>query len=314
MITVLAGGVGAAKFVDGLASVVPLKEITILANTGDDASFHGLHVSPDMDTVIYTLAGMIDRDRGWGVAGETFRCLQALKALGEDAWFQLGDRDLAMHLRRTRRLHEGATLSEVTQEICVSLRVRCRVLPMTNDLAPTLVKTPEGMLSFQEYFVKLQQRPEVLEINLSAAAASAPAPGVLQSIRDSDAVILAPSNPFISIGPILAVPGIRQALRDTSATVAAITPIVGGKALKGPADRMLKSLGFEASASAVAERYRDFLDLFVLDRQDEPLRPYLERLGLHVLVTNTIMDTARSKEALARTVVETLLRIPERSG
>ncbi|MBI2816044.1 MAG: 2-phospho-L-lactate transferase [Acidobacteria bacterium] len=311
MLTVLAGGVGAAKFVDGLSAVVPPEEITVIANTGDDASFHGLHISPDMDTIIYTLAGIIDRERGWGVAGDTFECLNALRMLGEDAWFQLGDRDLAMHLRRTRRLHEGATLSEVTREICDSFHIRSRVIPMTDALAPTLIRTAEGTLPFQEYFVKLQQRLEVLEIDLSAARASRPAPGVLEAIRDSDAVILAPSNPFISIGPILAIPGVGEALRAASA-IAAVTPIVGGKALKGPADRMLKSLGFEPSAGAMAKLYRDFLDLFVLDRKDEYLKPSIERSGVRVLVTDTIMNSAASKQNLARSVVEALQRRWER--
>lgn len=308
MITVLAGGVGAAKFLDGLAGVVPPQEITVIANTGDDACFHGLHVSPDVDTVLYTLAGLVDRERGWGVAGDTFHCLEALRRLGEDAWFNLGDRDLAIHLRRTRRLRQGATLSEVTQELCAALHIACRVIPMTNDSAATYVRTPDGRLPFQEYFVKLGQRPEVLEVDLSAASSSSAAPGVLEAIEQAEAVIVAPSNPFISVGPILAVRGIRQALRDTRAPVAAISPIVGGKALKGPADRMLASLGFESSAACVAELYRDFIDLFVLDLQDASLREGVEGMGMRVLVTQTVMSSTEARRHLAREVIEAVRR------
>ena len=221
MLTVLAGGIGAAKFLDGLAGVVPPESITVIANTGDGERFHGLHVSPDIDTVIYTLA-------------------------------------------------------DVTGELCAALGVGCRILPMTNDPAATRVRTPQGVLPFQEYFVKLGQRPEVLEVDLTEASASSPAPGVLEAIAQSDAIILAPSNPFISIGPILAVRGIRDALRETRARAVAISPIVGGKALKGPADRMLKSLGFESSAVAVAELYREFVDLFVVDLKDAVLREEIE--------------------------------------
>jgi LPPG:FO 2-phospho-L-lactate transferase len=320
MFTVLAGGIGAAKFFDGLAGVVPPEEITVIANTGDDACFHGLHVSPDVDTVIYTLAGLVDRERGWGVAGDTFHCLEALRRLGEEAWFQLGDCDLALHLRRTNRLREGATLSEITQEVCAALHIACRIIPMTNSPAQTRVRTPEGVLPFQEYFVKLGQRPEVLEVDLSAASAASAAPGVLEAIENAEAVILAPSNPFISIGPILAVgsgigirgseigSGIRQALRYTHATVAAISPIVGGKALKGPADRMLQSLGFESSAACVAELYRDFLDIFVLDVQDASLKQEIERKGMRVLVTETVMSSTDARRELARVLMAAIRR------
>ncbi len=304
MITVLAGGVGAAKFLDGLAAVMPPEEITVIVNTGDDAHFHGLHVSPDVDTVLYTLSGLVDQEHGWGVAGDTFHCLETLRRLGEDSWFQLGDRDIALHLRRTRRLREGATLSLATQELCAALGVGCRILPMTNAPAATRLRTPEGMLWFQEYFVKLGQRPEVLEVDLAEAAAAQPAPGVLESIAETEAVILAPSNPFISIGPILAVEGIREALRNTRAPVAAISPIVGGKALKGPADRMMKSLGLDSSAASVAELYRDFVDLFVIDLEDAALRGEIENKGMPVLVTQTVMSSSNARKDLARTVVD----------
>lgn len=306
MIVVLAGGIGAAKFLEGLVAVMPPEEVTVIANTGDDACFHGLHVSPDMDTVMYTLAGWVDRGRGWGIAGDTFHCLEALQGLGAATWFQLGDRDLATHLYRTRRLREGATLADVTRELCQAAGVRCRLVPMSNDPAPTRLRTSAGMLSFQEYFVKLRQEPEVLEVDLAAAERSAAAPGVVQSVMEAAGVIVAPSNPLISIGPILAVRGVREALRQTRAPLAAISPIVGGKALKGPADRMLTSLGLGASASAVAELYRDFADVFVLDQQDVHLQPEVESKGMTAVVTQTIMATSEAKQQLARTALQAL--------
>jgi len=318
MITVLAGGIGAAKFLEGLAAVMPPEEITVIANTGDDAVFYGLRVSPDMDTVLYTLAGVVNRETGWGLAADTFHCLRAMERLGEATWFQLGDRDIATHLYRTRRLREGATLSEVTRELGDRFGVRCRILPrilpMSDDAAPTRLRTSAGWLSFQEYFVKLGQEPEVLEVDLSAAARSQPAPGVIEAILISNGVIVAPSNPIISIGPILSVPGIREALRKTPARVAAISPIVGGKALKGPADRMLASLGYGSSAAAVAELYRDFVDLFVLDQQDAALQSEVENKGMRAIVTQTIMDSAEAKRSLAATTLQALQEIRDQSA
>ena len=306
MITVLAGGVGAAKFLEGLAAVMPPEQITVIANTGDDAEFHGLHVSPDVDTVMYTLAGMVDRERGWGIAGDTFHFLEALGRFGEETWFQLGDRDLATHWKRTLRLRQGATLSEVTEELRRALGVECRILPMSDDPARTRLRTTAGLLAFQEYFVKLRQQPEVLEADFSEAAASRPSPGILEAIRTAQGVILAPSNPILSIGPILAVPGIREALRNTAAPVAAVSPIIGGRALKGPADRILSSLGLGASAAAVAELYRDFLDIFVLDREDAHLREEVERKGMKAVVTQTVMNSPQARQDLAQVVLEAL--------
>ena len=306
MITVLAGGIGAAKFLEGLAAILPPEQFTVIVNTGDDAEFHGLHVSPDIDTIMYTLAGVVNRETGWGIAGDTFQALEALRRLGAETWFQLGDQDLATHLHRTRRLREGAPLGDVTSELCQRYGVRCRILPMSNDPTPTRLRTSAGELSFQEYFVKLRQQPEVLEVDLSAAEDSQPAPGVIEAIINAQGVIVAPSNPMISIGPILAVPGIRDALRNTPAPVAAISPIIGGKALKGPADRMMQSLGLGASAVSVAELYRDFLAVFVLDDQDTALQPEVERNGMKVIVTQTIMSSAHAKQSLASTMIEAI--------
>ena len=306
MITVLAGGVGAAKFLEGLVAVMPPSQITVIVNTGDDARFHGLHVSPDIDTVIYTLAGLVNREQGWGLAGDTFHCLEALDHLGAETWFRLGDRDLATHLWRTRRLREGATLSAVTEELRQAFGIACRILPMTDNPAPTRLRTTAGVLAFQEYFVKLRQEPEVLEADFSAAAASQPAAGVLESLRQARGIILAPSNPILSLGPILTVPGVRETLQTTAAPVAAISPIVGGKALKGPADGNLKSLGLAASATAVAELCRDFVDIFVMDRKDAALCDAVQKMGIEALAAQTIMDSAIAKQELAQTVLAAL--------
>jgi LPPG:FO 2-phospho-L-lactate transferase len=313
MITVLAGGVGAAKFLQGLAAIRPPNEIHVIVNTGDDAQFHGLYVCPDIDTILYTLAGLGDPERGWGICNDTFHCQEALRRLGEAAWFQLGDQDLATHLYRTRLLREGANLAEATEALRQQMSRRVHhplphLIPMTNDPAPTRVRTSAEWLSFQEYFVKLRQEPEVLEVDLSSAARlqNGPAPGVIESILTADAVVVAPSNPLISIGPILAVPGVREALRTTRARIGAISPIIGGKALKGPADRMMASLGFGSTAAAVAELYRDFVDVFVMDQQDAALRPEVESKGMQAIVTQTVMTSAGSKEQLARTMLGAL--------
>ena len=303
MIVVLAGGIGAARFLEGLAAVMPPERITVIVSTGDDDEFHGLHVSPDLDTVLYTLAGIVDPERGWGVAGDTFACLDSLASLGLETWFRLGDRDLATHLARTERLSQGATLSTVADELRHAHGVACRILPMSNDHARTRLRTTAGRLAFQEYFVKLRQEPEVLEADFSEAAAARPAPGVLEAIAECVGVIVAPSNPILSIGPILAVPGIREALRDTAAPVAAISPIVGGRALKGPTDRNLRSLGFGSSAAAVAELYRDFLDVFVLDRADGNWIEEIEGQGIHAVAATAVMSSPEAKQELARTVL-----------
>lgn len=303
MITVLAGGVGAAKFLEGLTAIVPPEEITVIVNTGDDALFHGLQVCPDIDTVIYTLAGLNDRERGWGLRDETYSCLEELTKLGEETWFTLGDRDFATHLYRTRRLREGSLLSEVTAELTELRNLKLKILPMTDAPAPTVLETDMGRLGFQEYFVGKGQRPIVQRIDLSAAQAATPAKGVIPALLLANTVILAPSNPLISIGPILAVQELRETLTKTRARVAAISPIIGGKALKGPADKMLRSLGYGSTASAVAKMYADFLDVFVLDQTDAALAPEIESADLSVLTTNTVMNSDEAKQQLARDVL-----------
>ncbi|HTM49121.1 MAG TPA: 2-phospho-L-lactate transferase [Bryobacteraceae bacterium] len=299
-VVALAGGVGAARFLDGLARVMDPGRLCIVGNTADDTEMYGLHISPDLDTVAYTLAGLANPEHGWGLEGDTFHCLDALRSLGADAWFQLGDRDFATHLYRTARLRAGATLTQVTRELCASWGVRPALLPMSDDPVRTRVKTRHGTLDFQTYFVRRGARDTVLGIDFRGALQARPAPGLLQAIRNAARVILCPSNPIISIGPILAVPGIREALRKSAAPVVAISPIVGGKALKGPAARMMKSLGLRVSATGVAELYRDFLHAMLLDRADERLAPAIEKLGIRAVVTDTIMTGLARKKALAR--------------
>jgi LPPG:FO 2-phospho-L-lactate transferase len=304
MITVLAGGVGAAKFLRGLIDVVDAASVTVIGNTADDEEFLGLHVSPDLDTVVYTLADAVHPEQGWGLADETFHVLEQARRLGDEAWFLLGDKDIATHLLRTRLLREGRSLSEATEHIARAFGLRCRLLPMSDDRVRTIVATDAGELSFQEYFVRRRQQDEVRALRFDGAEAARPAPGVLEAIADADAVIVAPSNPFVSIGPILAVPGVRQALIETNASVAAVSPIVGGQAIKGPADRMLASLGHDVSATGVARLYADFLDVLVLDQQDAALAPEVESLGVRAAVTDTIMRDAASRRALAEATLK----------
>jgi LPPG:FO 2-phospho-L-lactate transferase len=299
-IVALAGGVGAARFLDGLVRVIDPARLWIVGNTADDTEMHGLHISPDLDTVAYTLAGLANPQHGWGLDGDTFHCLEALRKLGAEAWFQLGDRDFATHLYRTARLREGATLTQVTAELTTALGLSCKLVPMTEQRVRTLVKTRSGVMDFQTYFVRRQARDTVLGVTFDGARRARPAPGLLQAIRQAAGIIICPSNPIISIGPILAVPGIREALRQSAAPVAAISPIVGGRALKGPAARMMKSLGMRVSALGVAELYRDFVNVFILDQVDASQAAKVEALGMHVVITDTIMTSMAKKKALAR--------------
>lgn len=305
-ITALAGGIGASKLLLGLASVMRPEDITIIANTGDDIELFGLRICPDIDTVIYTLAGVINEETGWGLKDDTFECLRWLERYGDGSWFNLGDRDLATHIFRTAELLAGRSLTEVTDQIRKSLGVRSMILPMTDAYTPTRVVTESGEMHFQEYFVRRRCEPRVREIRFDNIESAQPARGVLSAIFEADAVIICPSNPFISIGPILAVPGVREALEKTTATVIAVTPIIGGRALKGPAADMLRDLGHEVSATAVARLYADCIDVFVLDEADASLAPDIEELRIRVLLTNTIMATLEDKQHLAQCLLESL--------
>jgi LPPG:FO 2-phospho-L-lactate transferase len=305
-VVALAGGVGAARFLDGLARTVAPEKLFIIGNTGDDAEIHGLHISPDLDTVTYTLAGLADPQRGWGVRGDSFRCLEALGELGGETWFQLGDRDLATHLYRSQRLREGSMLTEVTREITAALGVRSSIVPMSDDRVRTRICTAAGELEFQTYFVKRRARVKVAGLRFEGAEKAEPAPGVLQAIAQADAIIVCPSNPFISVGPILAIPGIRGALAGRRDRVVAISPIVGGRALKGPAAAMMKSMRSRASAAEVAKMYADFCSVFVLDEIDRRQAGEVAAFGLRPVVTNTVMTGLRERKALARAVVREL--------
>ncbi len=303
MITVLAGGVGAARFLQGLLAVHRPSDITIISNVGDDAEFFGLHVSPDIDIVLYHLAGLADEERGFGIKDDTFNVLDTIAQFGYDTWFRLGDRDLASCLTRTDLLRRGRTLAEATAEIAAALLVPARVIPVTNDRLRTKIRTDDGVLDFQEYFVKRGTEGHVREVIFDGAVTAAPAPGVVEAISDAAGVILAPSNPLVSIGPILSVPDARNALRATNACIAAVSPIVGGRAIRGPADRMLRDQGMDASPASIGRLYQDFLDVLVIDQVDADQKPVIEDAGLDVVVTDTIMDSMEKKAALARTVL-----------
>jgi LPPG:FO 2-phospho-L-lactate transferase len=303
MICVLTGGTGGAKFVDGLSQVVPPEEITLIVNTGDDLLWWGLYVSPDIDSITYVLSGMLSRERGWGVKGDTFLCLQAMGQLGEPTWFHTGDRDLAVHLLRSRLLAEGKTLSEATSTICDKLAVKARVLPMSNSRVETRVDTPSGELSFEEYFVQRWYQDPVNSVRFAGSSDAEPAPGVIEAIVSADAVIIAPSNPITSIGPILAVPGIREALVRARGKVAAISPIVGNAAVAGPAGILMTAQGLPCTIAGVAKAYEDFLDLLICDIRDAQAADKLRGKGLRVQCTQTIMRSAEDKCTLARNVL-----------
>ena len=306
-IVTLAGGVGAAKFIRGLVRRIAAENLTVVVNTGDDEVFYGLHVSPDIDTVTYTLAGVVNRAQGWGRDGESFNVLTALARFYGKPWFGLGDRDLATHLYRTERLRQGARLSAITREIADAFGVKSQILPMSDDRVRTFVKLRgQSALPFQEYFVRRRARGAVEKIELRGIAAARPAPAVMRAIRDSRAVILAPSNPFVSLGPILNLRGVREALRRRRSRVAAISPIVGGKTIKGPADKMLRGLKMEVSPLGVARLYRDIAGLFVIDNTDRRFIEPIERLGMRVVATDTIMRTPERAAALAKVVLRAL--------
>lgn len=305
-IAALAGGVGGARFLRGLIGCVDPRRLTIIGNTGDDDSFFGLHVSPDLDTILYTLSGRADPVRGWGVKGDTFTALAALGALGLPTWFQLGDRDLATHLYRTAELRAGRSLSAVTRALAVRHRLRARLVPMSDEPVRTFVHTERGRLAFQEYLVRHRGRGRVRRIEVAGAAAAPAAPGVLGALRGADAILIAPSNPLVSIGPILAVRGVRAALARRRERVAAISPLVGGRPLRGPLHRMLRGLGLEVSPLGIARLYEDVVGLLVLDHADAAWAPRVERLGVRVLVTGTVMRTRVLAARLARAVLAAL--------
>ena len=304
MITVLAGGVGAARYLAGQLQVTPPAEVVAVVNVADDVELHGLHVSPDIDTVIYTLSGAIDPERGWGLADETWNALGELRSLGIDAWFNLGDRDIGTHLFRTTLLREGASLSEATARLAAARGVRCRVLPASDQPIETRVTLASGAeVGFQEYFVRLAHDVAISGVRFAGAEQARPAPGVLEAVDEAEVVVLAPSNPVVSIGPVLAVPGVEAALAARRERNVAVSPIVAGAALKGPADRMLRELGEESSVVGVARRYRGLVAALVIDEADAELAPAVAEAGVRPVVAPTIMSSPEAAAELARRTV-----------
>jgi LPPG:FO 2-phospho-L-lactate transferase len=303
-VVALAGGVGGAKLADGLASRLDPDHLTIIVNTGDDFEHIGLVICPDVDTVCYTLAGIANPETGWGRANETWYAFETLEKLGGPTWFKLGDQDLGLHLERTRRLRLGDSLSRVVSEFCRAWGVGWRVIPMTNDPMPTWVNTDEGELPFQEYFVHRQCRPVVKGFMFAGAEQAKPAPGVLEALRDAGLVVICPSNPWVSVGPILAVPGIRKALESAQAPVIAVSPIIGGKAVKGPAAKMYTEMGIQPAALSVARHYGRLISGFVMDRVDAHQEPVVRELGVETLLADTLMKTQEDRSRLADEVLQ----------
>ncbi|MEM3090372.1 MAG: 2-phospho-L-lactate transferase [Candidatus Bathyarchaeia archaeon] len=302
-VVALAGGVGAAKLLRGLVKVVPPKNLFVIGNTGDDIELYGLHISPDLDIIMYTLAGIVDEEKGWGIAGDTFNCLEMLGRLGFETWFRLGDRDFATHIIRTKMLREGMTLSQATEKLCRMLGVKANLIPMSDDPVRTKIQSGNMLLEFQEYFVKRGTKDTVTGVIFEGVENAEPAPGVIQAIEEAERIIICPSNPILSIAPILAIKAIKKALEKSKAPVVGISPIVGGKALKGPADRVMVSMGFEPSAYGVARFYGGLLKHFIIDEADGDQKNHIERLGIKVAVTNTIMKSLEDSIHLAKVVM-----------
>jgi LPPG:FO 2-phospho-L-lactate transferase len=301
-VVALAGGVGGARLADGLAQVLPPEDLTIVVNTGDDFEHFGLYICPDLDTVCYTLAGLVNPVNGWGRSDETWRVLETVEFFGGPAWFRLGDRDLGLHLERTRRRHAGQPLSQIVQHFCQVLGIRPRVLPMTDDFTPTWVYTTDGEMPFQEYFVRRQCQPIVTGFRFQGADRASPAPGVLDAIRQADLVVLCPSNPWVSLDPILSIPGLRSVVAVRP--VVAVSPIIGGQTVKGPAGKMFAELGILPSAAAVARHYADLLNGFVIDQMDAGLEPEIQELGMQTLLTDIIMKTPLDRVRLSKEVID----------
>ncbi len=301
-VVALSGGVGGAKLAHGLAMALDAAELTVVVNTGDDFRHLGLYIAPDLDSVLYALADLSDPVRGWGRRDETWAFMRALQGLGGESWFQLGDRDLAVHVERSWRLAQGASLTDVTSHLCRALGISVRVLPMSDDPIRTRVKTPQGWLDFQDYFVHRQCQPSVQDFTFEGAATARPQPDLLAALGRSDlrAIVICPSNPFVSVEPILAVPGIRDAIQQSGAPVIAVTPIIGGKAIKGPAAKMLTELGLEVSGASVARRYVGLIDGFVIDQVDPAPAPLA---GVTFFSAATLMTTVDDRLRLARTVL-----------
>ncbi len=306
MITALGGGVGAAKFLEGLCSVIGDEQLNVIVNTGDDICLNGLNISPDIDTVIYRLSGVIDKNKGWGLDGDTFNSLNSLERFGLDTWFNIGDKDIATHIYRTYLRGKGHTPTEITSKISEAFNIpqNIKIIPMTDQDVETWIQTNEGEMHFQEYLVKRRMVPQVCRVTIRGINHASPAPGVIDLIKNARAVIICPSNPIISIGPIVQVIGVRDALKNTQAKVVAISPLVGGMPLKGPADRLMRGLGLEVSSAQIARLYSDFLDTMVIDIEDGHENQEIADLGLKTLVVDTVMSDSKKAATLASFVLE----------
>jgi len=306
MITALGGGVGAAKFLEGLCSVIGDEQLNVIVNTGDDICLNGLNISPDIDTVIYRLSGVIDKNKGWGLDGDTFNSLNSLERFGLDTWFNIGDKDIATHIYRTYLRGKGHTPTEITSKISEAFNIpqNIKIIPMTDQDVETWIQTNEGEMHFQEYLVKRRMVPQVCRVTIRGINHASPAPGVIDLIKNARAVIICPSNPIISIGPIVQVRGVRDALKNTQAKVVAISPLVGGMPLKGPADRLMRGLGLEVSSAQIARLYSDFLDTMVIDIEDGHENQEIADLGLKTLVVDTVMSDSKKAATLASFVFE----------
>jgi len=305
-VVILSGGVGGAKLVLGMSQIVTHEQLTVIANTGDDFEHLGLSISPDLDTLMYTLGGLVNPETGWGCRDESWNFMGALEKLGAPTWFRLGDRDLATHIERSRRLTAGKTLTETTAELCTRLGVHARILPMSNDVVRTKIITPNDAIDFQHYFVREQAKPAITGLEYRGADDAQAAPGVIEALQAPGlaAIIIAPSNPWLSVNPILAIDAIRAAIIESPAPVIAVSPIVDGAAIKGPTAKIMRELGLDASALAIAQHYRELLDAFILDRTDQQMTARIEALGLRVVSIDTIMKCLDDKTRVAGAALE----------
>lgn len=303
---VLAGGVGGAKFLQGLTKILRDEKLVVVGNTGDDLVMMGLHISPDLDTLMYTLAGLVDEEKGWGLRNDSFNFLSMMRHYGQETWFKLGDRDLATHILRTRLLDEGLTLSEVTKRLCRTLGVNDLIMPMTDDPVRTKVDTDEGLLDFQEYFVKKKFETKVRGVVFEGSESARPNREVLEAINEARGIILAPSNPIVSIGCMLSIQGIKQAINKSEARKVAISPLIAGRPVRGPADRMLIGLGIAPSVVGVASIYKGLIDTLIIDREDSSFREAVEKLGIRAVVVSILMNTLDSKTRLAEAALRAL--------
>lgn len=305
-VVIIAGGTGSAKLVRGIASLIPQERLVVIGNVGDNFQLYGLQVCPDLDTIMYLLAGILDRERGWGVKKETFNMLKTLRKYGVETWFRLGDRDLATHLYRTWLMAQGLTLSEATQRLAEALHVKAKIIPATNSPLQTYIKTAEaGVIHLQEFWVKMKAKPRVLGVEYRGAGKAKPAPGVVQAIERAEAIIIPPANPVTSIGPTLAIPAVKEALKQAEGVVIAVSPLAGGKPFSGPAGKLMKGLGLKVSTLTIAHLYREFLNILVVDRADAKFKKQIEALGVECMVTSTRMASLRDEKRLAGEILNT---------